>query len=1636
MTLGSPWASRVGLDVAAWLRRSGALAFVLLLLVTPTRAAAEPARYAWVPPAALRLERPLAPPASAARGRASQPNRSRPPAEIVDPARAVTLEPGALLYAAVDAGSMVRVEGRGAELGWGSGTGTLPDAVTYVPSHPGDVARELTVPAYGTARFLVVRAADPTPCRVRVWIAAPLRRPLTWYRTDLAVHAWIFEAGALPALDGELAPLAPSLRLLAALARALGPALAGEGAKAWLEARWLELTFAARPMDVPFSVAVRVDGKGGRPLPESIRKALGLDDESEHRLLSGNERLLLTSDSAAVVTLLLRPRALGRSVTRVLEGDTLRESLEVKIPRRAEETSRFAAPAVRRVPIAPAVPVSVELDRGESIVSFRGYRQQRGLFEPSLLRARVRLLTEARANAPATPAGRALAALVDFTLHRSRSASLALRSMASDPALDLGLRAVLFEELATHALADVAPPSDALADLHSITTALAPDLALSFERAALESAARRGERRARGSLDRALPPSFTVPAEREDVTVVAALGELLAPPPDRGRPLHGARLDALVSEVGPRDDLAELAHRVWLEAGLWTWAEPLDGSGVVTKLRPVYDAQPGERCPVEAPEGLRWTHIDETPLDLVLGAGSGTHAWVPVRPESERMLPESLLAVDDVRVGVHGGAGLQSVLAVTPGAHRFVVESGTPVLARLPLTEPVPCERLREVERWVYVEKSARFALSGAGVPGAASVIVDPESLARGTRHFEIALAGARFQGDIGGAATGELELPVAADATELELSVSAPTLVRVRQRLHPPGESHAVRPKTLERPPSFEQALETLRSATRFLRLAATRDGQKKLRLERAQALDALGYPRLAALDRARAGVAVDLAAASPEKGAEYFELPEASPAVVPLGHLAKIPPLPLPSDERALASALAAQARGEPARAVLAALGSSADASSAADALLLATRAEEVGAVAVAAAAYERIGEAHGSGEALAQAALLLTDRAVQEQAPGLSVRAYALARRAEALGAVASATLGRVDQALTWQRTELDAAAGVTWLEHARVVGKERSPSERVKSALLDAPEITPLFSGPELRLGLARSIGKSLEVSSVCHALDGRREDCNYRLLLDGRPASCTPVDPPPPNDGVARPTRCQLELPLDARKLVILTPDGEQTTGWVEVKRVLGGDALPLTVVGRWYELVPERPAHLAVLGPTVLRIAARGYDGAAPPLTVTARSLATPERVEEQTLSLDAAPDPYSRRADTKVPVTKEVSGFVAVPFEGPAQVSFAAQGRVLVVVDRAVVVGLPRGRAAVAAAPAVPPPASPVAAAPRERRPTVGWDRVPGPLTLRGYVTAMTDRFDSGDVDLSEAEVDRRTSYAELGAVALREVFRDRAWIQGGLFGRLRSGPASYGAEAALEVSPDGLVPGGFVRGRYAVQRADGATYRGGIGSVGVLNQVILDPTFYLSPLVSVVLRDADSRAAAEPAADPDVYTSYNDSHPWSFDTGLYASQRAAVDLLLRYGVLTRFLPELNGLDKADVVARARLLAGSDLAPAVELATVVSYRPEGPERRYGFWRVNVRPEVLFWRWAGDERLSARAALGYSADFPWWAGRGSELVGEVTLASDFTFGRGLTDFARVERPFSERLVEGADLPERAPPPSDPYWVEP
>jgi hypothetical protein len=1566
---------------------------------------ARPPRLAWVPPSTLRTVRLGAPDANAH-------------IRMVDADAAVLLAPGIALLVPAQPGDFLRVEGADVELGLGSGVLELPDVVTWLPQEPGTI-HELMIPTWGSTRELVVRARPGRTATVRVLTSSPLRRPMRHYRADEAVERMIWEGAVPPAFVGELEEDAAELRRLLAVRTLLGTTAETEAGRAFLQAEWLEASARERPMDAPFVKPVPILVNGGRVPTEDDLSSL--DPALEHRRIDPGERIIVTSERASVISLLVRLRAVGRSLVRVYEGDTLRETIVVEIPRQAENPKRWAPSQFARLVVGQDASLRVEVERGNALISLRGYRLRTSVLDRRRIRDREELLDRSSRLSPPGPAGAPLRAMVAFARTRSRADAVALLRF---PGAATGVRALLLEQVARH------PPTEAeglaaLTGLFALTSTLPAEVALPLRRSGLHAAWRAGFTVPRGTLAARSAPVPSDLGGAEDALVVEATQEIVTLPRDGKRPSVSRRVDRLLVGDAPRDDIERLARASWRTTAPWTWVDPVEELGMVIRLQPLYDRLPNEQCEADTPDGLRWVLIDRTPLDLTLAPGPGSHVRVPVRSEVETARPETQLLVDDVGVAVHTGAALTSVVAVKPGRHRFAVESGSPVLMRAPVAETLPCGRLREVERWVRVEKTAHFRLPEPGVASGVSILVEPDSMQGRKRELAVRVGADRHHGWFHAGATGALEVPVPSAADELELTVDRPSLLRVRLRLHPrPVSARIVRPSSLEPPKDAAEMLEAVRAATRYLRIALDAEGRRTLRVARAKALDALGYTRLAALDRARAGVLEEPPVE--DESPDYVELPETSPAVVPLGTFAKIAPLPLPSPGQTLDLTLAAKSRGEAPPALLAVLGASADQSSSADALLLADLAERTGAIRPAALAYRRIGERHDSGEALSRAATLYTDVALAEEDKNLGLEAYLLARRAEEHGASAGAALGRLDAAIAWQRVQAGSAAGVARLEEARVRGGEPTPGEAVRSALLDAPPLARLFGGTELRLGVELVKAQAIELESTCHAIEGPDEPCDYRVELDGDRTECVPVDPVSTADGVTRPKRCRVKLPLGARGLRVIAPATE-SIGTIDAHRIDDGDPVPLTVISTWDEALPERPVRFSLLGPTVLRLTARGYVGNLATVVSRIRRVAPGEEYREERFELDPTLDGFAERVEGHGKVTRARTVFVSVPGTGPHEVALSGTARVLLRVERANAVGLPAKKRAAAAAAAEAPPDAPRVASERLPLPAIGFDPEPGPLTVGGYALALSG-------ELVEGDADQGATYVELGGQVKRAIVPGRLWALAGPFGRFRAGPTSFGARAAVHFQHDGLVPGAFARGRYLFQDTRGTVHQGYYAGFGLFNAVDLSSELELAPRVAVTLRGTDERARFR-GVDPDVYTRYAAEHPWSVDVSAALTHRLALDALIRGTATARLLPDFEGVDWVDLSLLGLAAPGRNHAPEARLQLSASYRPENLFRTERYVRLLIEPAVFLWHYEGATRLSGGAAFGYAHDFP-ENGHGNAFAFQLLFAGDYTFGRGLDDLSPSELVFRPRAEEGADVPARAAPRQNPYAAEP
>lgn len=1631
------------------LRLWGALlaASLWCLLAAPdwARAAAkEPGDLAWRPPAQMRVMR--WPPRNA-------------PASPRDPSAWARLAPGELLLVPVDAGDLARVEGEDLRVGIGSGQALLPDAITWLP--PQDNPAKVHVPTWTLGRFLAVRATGSTPSQVRVHLAADRTDAMAFYRADEAVGRWLFDADGVPRLPGPLRPLDAAVRFLDVARRTLGDLASTHAGGAWLQARWLELCVPSRPPTFPFVAPEPLTVLGGRPLERAEFKAVDPRGIHQHRLLAAGQRLILTSSAADMATLLVRSRAVGSIDLELRSGSTILQRSLLTIPRRAQDPNRWTQPRLFRVPLSREAPAVLRVMRGEVWVALRGHRLRPALFgrrqlrdRPALLRSAIGWLEEP-GRVEKSPRLQWLLALVRAALFKDRPAAEDLSRYANDPSLTVEERALTWHELITYGLGSSTSQRALALGMWRATDQLPDATRLVLRRSAMERVADavKGyvEPPLSGELAEPLLPSSRGEGSSlprgiaEDQIRLALARETVDPPRDNARSSVAPASEQLARTEAHRSDLVERARRVWFDATRWIFAEPEQSWAAVTRVEPVFDTLPSELCTTEGQRGPRWWRVDHRARRARVRTGAGTHARVLVRSADGVPAADSVLLIDGVPTTVHGGAQLGATVAVAPGERTFAVSEGPPVLVSVPLDDPVLCGDLRETERWVPVGDWTRFRVPPGAAGTAASLLVDPRALSGKPHALRVRAGDQVTEAWVGGNATGSIDIGIPAGIDTVSVQADRRTLVRLRVRVHPRGgTARRVTPTQLSTPARERDLIERIRANTRKLRHPVSVSDGQALRRDRAEALEELGYGRLADVDRARAG---DRPGIEPEGPGEAesgndLELPPGSGAVVPLGHLAKIPPLSSPDDRRALDQAVARKVAGAPPGEVLTALGRTAEASNHVDALLLAVLSEETGDLLRAAAALERIGRSRPSGEALSWAADLLTDAAASSGDTRAALKAYLVARMAVAQDAPPSSALARLGASVEWHQVGAESAAGVAWVERTWADPPERSPGDRVRGALLDAPEHSRLLGSEPRGVGLSSVAGGALRLTLLCHSLDGPDEDCRYRLRVDDRPVSCDQSlaearaessDLAPPG-GIPRIQTCQLTVPTDGRRLVIQPPTDVESLGWVVAHRPSEETLLPLTVVGRWTESDPLRPLRLTVDGPTVLRVSAQGEAQVAAVLSVRlAPRHDGPVASPPTQIHLDPTPDPMSQRRGEAAALGRLGTQYVPVPFEGPVSVSIATTARVLTRVEAAVAVGPPRSRT-IPAQSSVLPPGGPRASVPEKEAvlPPVTWDPEPGPLSFGGYISGVTGR-------ILETDLDSPRHFVEVGGRARRAGIAGLLSGEAVAFERIRSGSPSTGLQ--LEMSTD-IPPlatndfsiGAYARTRVATQRIGVHQAVGILSNLRILGRYGLNDELTLSPLVAATVRSPDTRAGSGSEIDPDVSTSYARRRPRSLDVGVYLGHRPATDAIFRYGLISRLAPNLDGMDTTEVSGRWRILPGTGLMPFITVEAALSWRPESPVRATGFWRAMAGPSIVFWRWLErDHRLTAALSGTYYHDFPVTPGPDTGISAALTFAYDFVWGRGLDDFSPADKPFQERLEEPLQRPYRSGPARDPYW---
>ncbi|WP_434043328.1 MULTISPECIES: hypothetical protein [Sorangium] len=1588
---------------------------------------------------------------------------------------------------------------------------------------------------------------------VAAWLGGSAPAPATAPAEAGALLRWVDAAraalsaqGAAGAASGPGAAGQPSRQGSASAPPAPPAARLEPAAAAWLTARYLEESLLLRPLVEPYFTPRAVELRGGREGPDlpAVERA------TPWRSAAAGARLGLRAPGADVLRIALRPRAYGATRVVVRAGGAVVREIAWRTGPRLADAARWREARWIRVPLpVDAREATVDVVEGELAVAASGYRQRAGVAElVAPQRDRAALLDSAAQREPAGDLAHGAPAHADAP-RLLAAADRAAAPAAAKAALDLAARPAVPPPLRALVLAESVrwAPSPGVAfaraaQAYAAAQGAAAASAAPLQRAALTRLAAAHEGSGPATAPWSAPAAAAPPRGRgpgrgrahpDDVAAVSALGAALSPPVDGRRPVGAPLAERYALAHGDVESAAPLARIAWAREAPWDALDIPDGVTGWSSVSPPRDEPPapagsaaqrgaaGALCDVNAASGLRWTLLDAPRAELTVEAPPGAHARVLLRSASSEVVPESSVLIDGAPAAVHGGAGLTSVVAVAPGPRTFERAAGAPpVLARVPRSGRAPCASLREIMQWAWVDGAVIFALPdperatvarvvlappavlgeaarAPEAPGGAASAPRPSGAPPAARVLRVRAGAAVHEAWVTAGATGSIEIPVPAGAGELRVETSAPTLLRAAVRLHPAAPA-APRVVTPARPPSgapVDGTLDRIRGATRALRAAPAPD-RAALRAQRAAALEALGFPALASLDRAAEDDADGAGQLPGASGAgappsTVFSLPPGSPPAVPLGLSARVPPLPLPEDRAPLSSARAARVAGDPRRGVALLAGPAGD-SAGADALLLGLLAERAGDVRIAADAFTRIGLAHRSAAALARAANLATDVAAAVATPDrlLTLRALALAELAvqtadrEAAGggqgaapaspAPASpagsapagpaspvqlppAALARLAPVTGWDvPPRADATAGSATLEIRARADSDLPLRVRVRRALVDAPEPALLITdGARAEFRLDRAAPGAIVLDGVCRSLDRDETPCAFSVALDGAPVACSDAAAPMAD-------RCVVQVPRGKHRVEVRPPADQSVLGWI--RATAAGSAQPFSgrVLSTWHDIDPARPLELAFVGPTVVRIRARAaYECAAPasgddPACRPEITAATHAGLLRYAVSpLDGAPaagapaagapaavDEGTLALDTAEDLAARRLGVTRQPFfwlggEVEARVAVLPEG------PHVLRVASPAGRALLrvelavatgAPRPRVPPPAPPPPA------PLAPADEPLRPAPPVGEdpdagplsVGAYARLVDS---ELTEEDLRLPLRFLELGVDVHRELIERRAWISAAGFGRLRDGPESFGAEARFDLSSRGWVPGAALSGRVVFQPGASDAV-GGRASASAFWSIPLGE-LTLSPWAGFTYLAVDESLRGLSGADKDIFTPYADEHRTQASLGARLRHRPFVDALVTAGTSLRLSPVPSTLDRVDATLDLDLLPGRGLWPWIQLGWLASYRPENETRDEAFLRNAFTAGLTFWSWLSrGHRVSLGAEGTFLFDIPSPAQTSPRLSALLFARYDFTAGRGLRDFPPHATPFRDRQEEGSGMIERERPAVEPSWEDP
>jgi hypothetical protein len=1548
----------------------------------------------------------------------------------LDPEKPVPLSPDKVLLVPVEPGDRVRVAGPITGVGLGSGVRETPDVITWMPLPPeeGDPkGRDIDVPTWTAARFLVIRAEKPA--EIRVWAASLERSAMRWHRLEEDVGTWLRDPEALPPTS-DIPEAQAVVRWLSA-ARTLAADAPAEAARSWLMTRWIDASIASRPLVEPYFAKRDVSLDGGSDAPELLPPPSAAAWRTLRAPTARGEapaRIVIDAAGSDAVRLFVQARGIGMARAVVRVGDFVVRDVLWDVALRTADANRWTVTQSFRVPLpVGARRVVIEALAGEIAVTATGHRKRTDLLD-FIPRHRDRLSrVEALLEALPTPAANEVFQRLGQVMRTAsaRDAEAALKR-ALAPDVPPPLRTLVLVEAVRWARTPE-EALDAAERAFQATASLPSAVAAPLRRMVLEHLVAAHADPAPGPQ----PWTLALPmgAHDDDLAALAALSSAISPPLDGKRPSAAPAADRYAWIHGDLEAAAARARQTWVREAPWATIDPPPGAATWNELDVPIDTLGNPRCRVVGGRGLRWTVLPEGRTPIVVSAPQpATHARVLVVPYGTEPLPESSLLVDGTAFTAHTGAGLGSVAAVAAGPRVFERPAGAPpLLAHIPRDGDAPCATLREATRWLRLNGRATFTLPGVGRATVGRVVVyAAEAPLRKPRVVRVFVGERVYEAWVSGSATGAVEFEVPRDVGEISVETEEETMVRFSARLHPrarPAPRVTAPAGVPPSPEAIELLLARVRAATRTLNEGAPEE-RVPSRRKRALALEELGYPALALFDRdGDASLEpIDDRDTNPPAG---LILSTGSPTVVPLGFVPRVPPLPLPDKTEPLARARRAESVSDPGTALAALMNGGADKSSDADALLLAVLAERTGAGWIAAEALERIGLSHRSGAALARAAALGADRAAEEQDRARALRSFVLAQVAVDHGDPAAVAFARLAPAIAFQSVvRADSVAG-TGLVDFRGARQPVPLNLRVRRALLDAPDDALLLTeGQHVEIRVQQTKKTTVTIDTRCRALEPDPA-CQLSVALDGLPAAC--------GEPSASITGCTLDLAPGRHSIDVRGPRGRTTIGSARISGG-GGFAFEARVVSEWFEIDADRPLELTFAAPTVVRLEARGPAGEArhlswsvdPPVPVAAVT-------SQGQLTLDPAPDPAAKQVggdpNTLLSLGAALEKRIAVLADGPHKLRVTSpEGRVLLRVQLAVPIGLPRPRAVPPGAPdETPDKVSPDD--PARRGPPVVFDPDGGIGLIGGYM-----HYTNADV----GDEDNLTSVSQLeaGLWFRRELVPLYAWLSASPFVRIRPGEPSFGLAGWFDVAPKGILPGIFLRGRVVGEPVPGSFGLGARGQLGVHWTVPVADSVVILPWGGIALLHTDPTIAGRQDADREIYTPYSDQHPRYGMLGLRTYLRPTLDAVVNIGLSGRTTPDFADIDRVDLEAAIDLLPGRGFWPWINLNVFNSYRPESAYRKTAFLRSGVSGTLTFWSWiSAGHRLSAGLEGRILVDMP-RTHSPFRLSTGAFLSYDFTGGRGLRDLPPREASFRARLEEGSGRIDRRQTSVDPTWGPP